>query len=63
MHVLELSLEEHAVLRDVLTARLTDIRHEIHHTDNREFRTRLARHEDVLVSLLARLEQPAAAAN
>ena len=58
MHHLELSLEEHAVLRDVLAARLVEMRREIHHTDNREFRTRLLHREDVLVRLLAKLEHP-----
>ena len=60
MRYLELSLEEHAVLRDVLSARLTEIRREIHHTDKRDFRARLLHQEELLVNLLARLEQPAA---
>jgi hypothetical protein len=60
---LNLSEEECAVLRELLVLRLQDLKHEIHHTDSREFRTRLRREEDVLRSLSDRLraEDPAAA--
>ena len=59
----ELSPKECAVLREVLAARLLDLRREIHHTDNREFNAFLLGEEDVLVALLARLEQPASVAD
>ena len=49
---LELSEEERGLLHDVLTMRLHDIRHEIHHTDQREFKGRLAHQEELLRRLL-----------
>jgi hypothetical protein len=52
---IDLSEEECAVLRDELALRLHDLRHEIHYTDSREFRTRLLREEDLLQDLLRRL--------
>ncbi len=60
---LELSEEECAVLRELLALRAQDLKHEIHHTDSREFRARLHRLEDVIRGLSARLgaEEPAAA--
>ena len=62
MYNVTLSREEYELLHEVLAARLNDIRHEIHHTDRREFRAELARREHVLDALIARLEQPEHAA-
>lgn len=58
---LELSSEEYAVLHGVIAARLADIRREVHHTDHREFKAFLLQREAVLVRLLTRMEEPAAA--
>ena len=52
---IDLSEEECAVLRDLLAFRSQDLGHEIHHTDNREFKARLRRQEDVVRALLERL--------
>jgi hypothetical protein len=59
---LHLSEEECAVLRELTTLRLQDLGHEIHHTDSREFRTRLRREEEVLRSLSDRLRAEESAA-
>ncbi len=62
MPSLELSSDEYVVLHGVIAARLAEIQHEVHHTDNREFRAFLLRRQDLLVRLLARMEQGAHAA-
>ncbi len=62
MHHLDLSPEEYAVLHGVLAARLAEIRREVHHTDHREFKAFLLQRETILVRLLSRMEEPAAAA-
>lgn len=56
----ELSADEYAVLHEVLSDRLAEIRREIHHTDTREFRMLLQRREDMLAGMVARLEHSAA---
>jgi hypothetical protein len=61
MHTIVLTAEEFAVVHELISARLTEIRREIHHTDNREFRAFLAHREDVLTDLLTRCAQPAPA--
>jgi len=43
MFHIELSDEEYELLHDMLTTRVHDLQHEIHHTDQREFRARLER--------------------
>jgi hypothetical protein len=60
---LDLSEEECAVLRELLVLRGQDLKHEIHHTDSREFRSRLRHQEDVIRGVLLRLgaEEPAPA--
>jgi hypothetical protein len=58
MHTIVFTAEELALVHELISARLTDIRREIHHTDNREFKAFLAHREDVLADLLARLTQP-----
>jgi hypothetical protein len=52
---LDLSEEEGAVLREMLALRSQDLKHEIHHTDSRDFRVRLHRQEDLVRGLLERL--------
>jgi hypothetical protein len=49
---LDLSEEECAVLRELLSLRAQELKHEIHHTDSREFRGQL-RHEQELVDRLS----------
>ena len=60
---LDLSEEECAVLRELVALRALELKHEIHHTDNRDFRARLRREDAVLQQLGERLGlvEPAAA--
>jgi hypothetical protein len=50
-----------AILRDVLDAKLADLRREISHTDSRRFRGALHEVEDALQRLLAQLPADVAA--
>lgn len=54
---IELSDEERTQLHEVLVLRLHDLRREIHHTDQRDFKTRLRREEELLFGLLSKLEE------
>ncbi len=58
---LDLTEDERAVLRELLALRSEELRHEIHHTDSRSFRTGLRHEEDVLLALLNRLDVQAPA--
>ena len=52
---IEISDQEGALLAEVLTSVLGDLRSEIHKTDSRTFRAELQEREAVLNSLLERL--------
>ena len=52
---LTLSAEEARELRELLTAVLSDLRSEIHHTDTMEFREQLQERERLLQGLRGRL--------
>ncbi len=53
---LEMNEEEMALVRRILDSYVFDLRTEIHHTDNREFRQTLKHEDEVLRGLLQRLE-------
>jgi hypothetical protein len=53
---LELRADDAAMLREALVIYLAQLRAEIAHTDSREFRKSLLEREQVLRSLVARLE-------
>jgi hypothetical protein len=53
---IELSDEECAMLREVLALSLQDLRHEIHHANNREFRALLRKRQTFLERVLSRLQ-------
>jgi hypothetical protein len=57
--MLQLSMtdEDAGILREVLDAKLVELRREIFHTDSRRFRETLHRLEDMLTRLLAQLPQ------
>jgi hypothetical protein len=61
MITIELGEREAALLREMLEARVRDVRHEIHHTDDRAFRLLLREKETTLEHLLERLTAPVAA--
>ncbi|MBI4591024.1 MAG: hypothetical protein HY725_19530 [Candidatus Rokubacteria bacterium] len=52
---LMLTDEEHEFLLETLKSRLGDLRREITRTDNRQFRARLKRHEEIVEGLIERL--------
>jgi hypothetical protein len=52
---LDLTVEELEILRALLDAASREHQHEIHHTDSREFRSRLERETEVIEALRARL--------
>jgi hypothetical protein len=52
---LELTDRERAVLNEVLESSLTELRTEVAHTDNRDYRAGLKERETVLVHILSRL--------
>ncbi len=60
MHHLDLSPEESAIVRGVLVARLAEIRHEEHYTDNRGFKADLVQREEILARVLSRMREGAA---
>ena len=51
-----LNLEELSCLEDVLREYLSDLRTEIHDTDDYDFKSRLKRKEQVLKGLLVKIE-------
>jgi hypothetical protein len=53
---LEMNIEETDLLRRVLDSYVSNLRTEIHHTDNREYREALKHEDEVLRSLLQRLD-------
>ena len=55
MFRLELTDQEANTLRETLTMDLSDLRMEIAHTENQEFREELKEKENVLRSLIGRL--------
>ncbi|HVW44195.1 MAG TPA: hypothetical protein VHC18_22890 [Amycolatopsis sp.] len=57
MHI-ELTDDEAAALRDVLTSHLGDLSAEISHTDNPAFRRLLRDRRDLLLHVQATLAQP-----
>ena len=61
-HQLDLSHEEYALVHGVLVARLAEIRREVHHTDNREFKAFLEQREVMLARLLTRMGEAEAVA-
>jgi hypothetical protein len=56
---LDLADEECAVLRELLSLRAQELKHEIHHTDSREFRGQLRHEQEVVERLSERLPVPA----
>ncbi|HEV8317762.1 MAG TPA: hypothetical protein VGQ10_10140 [Vicinamibacterales bacterium] len=56
--MLQISLTEQdaVMLREILDAKLLDLRHEVSHTDSREFRVTLHQVEAMLERLLAQLK-------
>lgn len=56
MTQLEISTEEMALLRRILDSYVTDLRSEIHHTDNRDFRQTLKHEDEVLRCLIQRMD-------
>jgi hypothetical protein len=58
---LELTLEEAALLREMLTAHLADFRRQVAGTENPAFRHTLQRRQDFLEEFLRRLPADAAA--
>lgn len=54
---IQLSDEECVMLREVLARHLDDLRHEIHHTANREFKALLRKREAFVDRLMAHLQQ------
>jgi hypothetical protein len=61
MPKLELTEPEADLLREIVEEWLSDLRVEIGHTDNLDYRERLKRQEAVLRDVLDRLGAPAAA--
>jgi hypothetical protein len=59
MVTLELTEQEAAMLREMLDVQLRDLRHEIHHTDDRGFRQLLRQKEALLEHLIHQLQAPA----
>jgi len=61
--VLQISVSEQdaAILREILDAKLLDLRREVSHTDSRDFRVTLHRVEGMLERLLAQLPKGAQA--
>jgi hypothetical protein len=53
---IELTDEECAMLREVLALNLQDLRHEIHHANNREFRALLRKREAFFDRFLSQLQ-------
>lgn len=56
MTPIEMSAEELTLVRSILDAYVSDLHTEIHHTDNREYRQRLKREDELLRELLRRME-------
>jgi len=54
MHI-DLSADETTVLGEVLEAKLRDLRHELHHTRDREFKQALRARHDLLEGVLTKL--------
>ena len=52
---IELSSDELDLLRQLLEAKRVDLQHEIHHTDDREFKAALKARRDLLEALLSKL--------
>jgi hypothetical protein len=63
MPKLELSLPEADLLHEIVQEWLFDLRTEIGHTDNLEYRERLKRQEAVLRDILDRLGAPVTASS
>jgi hypothetical protein len=59
---LSISFEDAAILREVLQAALVDLRHELWHTDSREFRDSLRDRVQTLERMLDELKPEAAPA-
>jgi hypothetical protein len=55
-----LDTKEMDLLMGILQHRLEDLRHEIHHTDNRAFKAKLKADEVLMEGVLGKLKVPAA---
>lgn len=53
---IDLTAEEQEVLKDVLNADLSDLRMEIHETDDRDFKAELKKKQQVMEKILAALQ-------
>ena len=55
MAQITVSVEDASMLREILDAKLTDLHHEISHTDSREFRQVLKQRVGMLERVIAQL--------
>lgn len=58
MITLQLNTDEHQVLIEMLERELPNLRHEIHHTDDHDYRDFLKAREHLLERLLATVKSP-----
>jgi hypothetical protein len=61
MYALNLSVEEHEALLDVLESSISELHSQIVHTDRHEFKKLLKNRKQVLLGLLENLQQDQAA--
>lgn len=59
MVTLQLNIDEHQVLIEVLERELPNLRHEIHHTDDHDYRDFLKAREHLLERMLGKVKVPA----
>jgi hypothetical protein len=59
---LDLTMDEQAVLAELLEAQITELRAEIHSTDKREYKEMLKQRERILKDLQVRIGAPKAEA-
>ena len=57
MHTITLSDKEHTLLIELLDAQLTELPHEIHHTDDHDYRQLLQEKADTLKELLKKIQE------
>ncbi len=57
MHAITLSDREQALLTELLDEALKELPHEIHHTDNRDYRRLLEEKEQALTELLKKVKE------
>jgi hypothetical protein len=57
MHTVTMSDEEHTLLIELLDSQLKDLPHEIHHTDDHDYRQMLHEKEKLIEAFLKRVKE------